>query len=583
MEKCQKGAFAPKVLVLFVSVILFQALIYPQSDGLLAYWKFDEDIGIIVYDSSGNDLQGSIYGAAWDDGKIGSERVHSIPPHDVAINCFNGSIDEVKIFNRALSSSEIQQYYDDIVLDISKFAIFATNSIYLKSGAQVLSGNIGTLVATPGPWLAKNSEVTIGQNVYTIDDSSIYGDTVTIKSGASVCDVHYNELNNNGTIRCNSFSPIELPLDIVFPEFPTPEPGTVDIDIPVNGTLTLNPGSYGEVIVKSDATLVLTGGTYHLENLALGDNHSEILIQGKTDIIINNRLEPGTNGYIGPDEGSGVSAKDIIIFVNGINGSTGKLGATPKAATIGISNTIEANVYVPNGTIRIRENTIAEGAFFGKDVILGLNTHLTLNSAFDTGQPYFDDFTSFNQDEWTVIPDNTGYYWVEDGLIKLHTGHHGGVAIFSNHGYNLSQTRIIMTVRMQSNFNYILGNYFRFGLWGGIDGWHFHHHIIELNRLHAPIYGPNLDNFNQYRLVCRLVDTYTYSSPITANFTDFVDITFECTSSEVKIYVDGTFKTSISTNITTETVYPCFSVHNADQYGDKSMYLDWIIVEPIPY
>ena len=40
-------------------------------DGLVASWHFDEGSGTTAYDSSGNDRDGTIYGATWIDGKFG--------------------------------------------------------------------------------------------------------------------------------------------------------------------------------------------------------------------------------------------------------------------------------------------------------------------------------------------------------------------------------------------------------------------------------------------------------------------------------------------------------------------------------
>jgi len=54
-------------------------------DGLAASWHFDEESGNIAYDSSGNDNDGTIYGATWVDGKYGK-----------ALN-FDGSNDYITI------------------------------------------------------------------------------------------------------------------------------------------------------------------------------------------------------------------------------------------------------------------------------------------------------------------------------------------------------------------------------------------------------------------------------------------------------------------------------------------------------
>ncbi len=228
--------------------------------------------------------------------------------------------------------------------NISSFSVFATNSVWVRLGADVNSGNIGVKDASPGPWLDSQSEVSIGHNVNVADGVSIYGDSIKVKTGASAFDVYYNELTNNGTIRGSKYIPLDLPLDITVPAFPTPAPGTEDHNIPRGGSLTLDAGSYGEIMVRKNATLILTGGTYHFENLDLGSSNAKVLFQAPTDLIINNRLGPGKNAVIGPDYGSGISAKDIRIYVNGINGSTGNLGETPQAVQIARDNILRANI-----------------------------------------------------------------------------------------------------------------------------------------------------------------------------------------------------------------------------------------------
>ncbi|MDY6990935.1 MAG: hypothetical protein SWQ30_23075, partial [Thermodesulfobacteriota bacterium] len=265
--------------------------------------------------------------------------------------------------------------------DLSSFSIFATNSSYFKAGTIVRTGDIGVVDQSPGPWLDSESEVTIGVGVYLHDDVSIYGDTVKIKIRASVNDVYYNELNNNGTVRGVENQPLVLPLDVSLPVFPTPNPGTDEVDIGWGQTLTLGPGSYGDVHVMANATLVLTGGVYHFENLDLGLCHAKVLCQGPTDLIINNRLLPGPAAVIGPDDGSGIDASDIRIYVNGVNGGAGGPNAYVKAARIGFNNDVKANIYAPNGTILVRAGSLVEGALIGKDVIIGYNVEVTRKSA----------------------------------------------------------------------------------------------------------------------------------------------------------------------------------------------------------
>jgi hypothetical protein len=175
------------------------------------------------------------------------------------------------------------------------------------------------------------------------------------------------------------------------PEFPTPDPGDEYIKIRRGRTLTLRPGSYGEIKMQKKSTLILGGAQdggvarYDLENLDLG-RCSKVLFQGPTDLVINNRLRPGSWAYIGPDckaakEGT-LSAKDIRIYVNGTNGNSGIIADRPRAAVIGRGNCVKACIYAPNGTLWVKLFSRAEGAFFGRAVRIGIRTKVTLDNGF---------------------------------------------------------------------------------------------------------------------------------------------------------------------------------------------------------
>jgi probable HAF family extracellular repeat protein len=265
---------------------------------------------------------------------------------------------------------------------LSSFAIFAMNSVRFSHGVQVNSGNIGVRDKNSRPWHTAKAEVMIGNRAYLKDKVAIYGDSVMIFSGASVYDVYYNELQNMGKIRGDKYTPLELPLDVALPAFPTPHPGTKDYVVPKYKILILEPGSYGKIEVELKATLILTGGTYHVENLVVGSIQSKVLFRGPTELIIKNYLRSGVNAFIGPEKGADISAKDIRIYVKGIHGKTGKCDANHQAAVIGEHNTVTANIYVPDGTLRIEQDSAVKGAFIAKDVEIGEDAQVTLDSAF---------------------------------------------------------------------------------------------------------------------------------------------------------------------------------------------------------
>jgi hypothetical protein len=263
------------------------------------------------------------------------------------------------------------------------FSVFAFNSVWIQSKAIVFSGNIGAQNASPGPWLNSEVEVSIGAKAEAKDGVQIFGDSVKIFSKAIVDDVFYNELENKGSILGETAELQKLPVllahTVSFP--PNITPGKDAVTVKAKKTLDLEPGFYGDVKIKSKAILRLIGGTYHVKSLDL-DPGAELICGGRAEIRIGGRLHTGPDAYVGPDGESGLGAKNLVLFVGGINGEDGALESEPMAAEVGIGNKIRANIYVPNGTLWIRENSHVEGSFIAKDVIIGEKVNVMLDSAF---------------------------------------------------------------------------------------------------------------------------------------------------------------------------------------------------------
>jgi hypothetical protein len=244
---------------------------------------------------------------------------------------------------------------------LTTYSLFATHSMHLEQNSKVFSGDIGV-----------NVELSIGIGVTTAAGSSIKAHRIKVKSGATVHgSIHYNTIENNGTITGTQHTPLQLPLVAALPEFKSATPGTQYIEVPQNGTHTLQPGSYGDIRVRRNGRLILTGGTYHLSSFTGGDN-VQLICQAAAEIRIAGKFDSGQGSFIGPEDTTLVSADQIMFYVGGINGTNGTLGATPKAAKIGIGNRVWASFYVPNGTLWIRQNSEATGQFIGKDVDVGI-------------------------------------------------------------------------------------------------------------------------------------------------------------------------------------------------------------------
>lgn len=289
---------------------------------------------------------------------------------------------------------------------IYNFSVFAINNVWVLKNSIINSGDVG--VSSTGEMNQLDSdeaidlekEVYIDYDAYLEQDTSIFGNSIIIKRGASVYNVYHNGLINEGEIRGEEGMISDFSPDVTLPEFPEPQPGTENITVYMGENVILEPGNYGDITVKTYGTLTLTGGTYHMENLVLIYYKTKILIQKPTEIIINNRLITFMKGYIGPVDGCDISAKDIFIYVNGMNKERRDFrGFTkhsmhnqyrffrgfPKAVQIGRYNKIHANIYAPNGTIWIQKDSKAKGAFIGKDVLIGYGVDITLDSADSRG------------------------------------------------------------------------------------------------------------------------------------------------------------------------------------------------------
>lgn len=264
--------------------------------------------------------------------------------------------------------------------------VLATNSVWLKESSDILSGSVIVNNASPGPVLDSQVELAVGQNVTTPAGFALKAHRIKVKQGAAVeSDIFYNELENNGTINGSQNSPLTLPVFASLPPFNQAPAGTQDITVNKDESITLTAGAYRDILVKQNGEILFTGGgTFVLRSLNTGAK-ARLLFEAPTEILLEGKLDTDENSYVGPQSGSGIGAADIVFYVAGVNGNTGNFGATPKAAQLGLKNTVLANFYVPNGTLWLRQGTEATGAFLGRDVIVGEHVQVKLESAFESG------------------------------------------------------------------------------------------------------------------------------------------------------------------------------------------------------
>ncbi len=277
----------------------------------------------------------------------------------------------------------------------SSVAVFATHSAWLQLGSDVLSGDVVVNEAGVGPFLTTGQELTIGFAATTPAGFSVKADTLRVRRTAVV----------NGTVFCNELTdgtrsitcnPLSLPVFDTLPPFVAepPRAGAPDIFVPIGGSTVLPPGDYGNLRVRFGGTVIFTGGIYNIRHIDAG-LATNLLFDAASEIRVADKFSIDADSFLGPNTGAAVGASDIIFYVAGINGTSGTLGAVPKAAKIGIDAEAHANFYVPNGTLWLRAGSNVFGAFLGRDVNVGVGAQVTLDSFFVNQPPVADPQTVF--------------------------------------------------------------------------------------------------------------------------------------------------------------------------------------------
>ncbi|MBI4663993.1 MAG: HYR domain-containing protein [Verrucomicrobia bacterium] len=318
-------------------------------------------------------------------------------------------------------------------VEIGNAIVAARNSVWIKQKAVIHSGDVNVNANLGGPYLNEGVELSIGQNVTTPAGFALRANRISIRQKSVINgDLFFNELEDRqkSTINGLQHSPLPLPVFCDLPPFQTGPAGTEEIAPKQGETVTLPAGSYRDIVLKQKSALILTGGEYNLRNLDIGQD-VDVLFKAPSAVRIAERFALDQKSILGPDAGSGIGAKDIVLYVNGINGKGGKLNGNPDAAKIGENCVVRANFYVPNGTLFVHQKTSATGAFLARDVVVGENVELSLESAFGPSGSAGAGLLGLSADADAVqfaLPGLTRMRHTADGAMELRFAGHPGSA-----------------------------------------------------------------------------------------------------------------------------------------------------------
>jgi hypothetical protein len=282
-----------------------------------------------------------------------------------------------------------------VATDLASAAILATNSLFLHKAVAV-SGDVVGNDASAGPTLYTGFEVNLDRD--TRITGNVAGDSVRVDQGGSITgSLAYNNRAGTGTAG-SLVTPLALPVFPLLPTFQTANPrdSAADVAVAPLETRVLPAGDYGAVTVALGGTLIFSGGRYDLRSLdAVGTSCNVLpcrsfLAAGPVDIRIVGKLSTGVRARFGPASGSGVANRDVVVYVGGINGTTGALQATPAAVGIGRASSVGATIYAPEGRIAVERESAITGALLARDIDVDQGSTVTVASYFTNRPPTAD-------------------------------------------------------------------------------------------------------------------------------------------------------------------------------------------------
>jgi len=276
------------------------------------------------------------------------------------------------VFNNFLQSNAYAQTTNNEIRDIGNYVVFGLEEVVIKKDVTINSGSVG---------VNADSEIKIEKGtIFSDSNSALVGDDIEIKKDAVVQNVFFNELDNKGTILGTQNTPLELPVVENFPELPDSPPGTESVSVPKGESLTLPPGQFDEIFVDQDATLIFEGGSYSATSIE-AKKEAKLLFDSSSEIVVQEEIKLDKEVTLGPSETSGISASDIVIFVGG---NTVSEDDETKETVVDIDkdSVINANIFAPNGEIKLKKGTQATGSFIAQSVVIEKDSVMNHDPAF---------------------------------------------------------------------------------------------------------------------------------------------------------------------------------------------------------
>jgi hypothetical protein len=212
--------------------------------------------------------------------------------------------------------------------------------------------------------------IRIGRGAFMADGTVLAGDIASVGNDSSVFDVAANQLSRGRgvVVRGTRGAPV-LPLTNPFCPVPTFACGGPTVVLPRHGSQSLPPGGYGDLMLRDDGVLTLTGGTYEICSLWAG-KRVRIRVTGSGQTVIN------VAGSVRIANGSALVAEPgTPLPILNIGGTVVRLGADA---------VIEAFMSAPQATLSMGRQARILGSFCVRQAVTDKGIRLDCASTTTT-------------------------------------------------------------------------------------------------------------------------------------------------------------------------------------------------------
>jgi hypothetical protein len=258
---------------------------------------------------------------------------------------------------------------------------FNGNNASTDSYTTAAGGTYAGTHSNTGGDVGSNGEVSVGNG----NIGGIVG-VLPAPPGIGTCATPVSEGPNGamvGTVACptGNAAACYLPQPYTFPTPPPPSP--MPPNTSYNGSLSIVPGTYGNISLSGHSTLTMAPGVYSINNISMAGQAS-IVISPAGAVVVN--IGGVGGGTVFSIAGNGVNSSGTLPSNFLINyGGTGGIDVGGNGSSV-------ANIDAPNATLTLHGN----GAWYGS--VVGSAITISGNGAF-----HFDRAAALQ-------PPSTGYY-----------------------------------------------------------------------------------------------------------------------------------------------------------------------------